>query len=49
MRSPRQRLSGNLVRMIYGSHFVVFSADAEADRAFLADVFGFTNPDTPQW
>jgi len=27
--------------MIYGSHVVVFSSDADADRAFLQDVFGF--------
>jgi catechol 2,3-dioxygenase-like lactoylglutathione lyase family enzyme len=31
--------------MIYGSHLVVFSADADADRAFLADVFGFEHVD----
>ena len=32
-------------RMIYGSHFVVFSSDADADRAFLADVLGFEHVD----
>jgi len=31
--------------MIYGSHFVVFSTDADADRAFVADVFGFEHVD----
>jgi catechol 2,3-dioxygenase-like lactoylglutathione lyase family enzyme len=31
--------------MIYGSHLVLFSADADADRAFLADVLGFENVD----
>jgi catechol 2,3-dioxygenase-like lactoylglutathione lyase family enzyme len=31
--------------MIYGSHVVVFSADADADRAFLADVLGFEHVD----
>jgi hypothetical protein len=31
--------------MIYGSHLVVFSADADADRAFLAEVFGFEHVD----
>jgi catechol 2,3-dioxygenase-like lactoylglutathione lyase family enzyme len=31
--------------MIYGSHLVVFSADADADRAFLTDVFGFEHVD----
>ena len=31
--------------MIYGSHFVLFSRDAEADRAFLADVLGFDHVD----
>jgi catechol 2,3-dioxygenase-like lactoylglutathione lyase family enzyme len=27
--------------MIFGSHIVVFSSDAEADRSFVADVLGF--------
>jgi len=31
--------------MIYGSHFIVFSTDADADRAFLADVLGFEHVD----
>ncbi|MGZ4691919.1 MAG: VOC family protein [Acidimicrobiia bacterium] len=31
--------------MIFGSHFVLFSSDADADRAFLADVLGFENVD----
>ncbi len=31
--------------MIYGSHLVVFSLDADADRAFLADVLGFEHVD----
>jgi catechol 2,3-dioxygenase-like lactoylglutathione lyase family enzyme len=31
--------------VIYGSHVVVFSADAGADRAFLADVLGFEHVD----
>ena len=31
--------------MIYGSHFVVFSSNADADRAFLADVLGFEHVD----
>jgi catechol 2,3-dioxygenase-like lactoylglutathione lyase family enzyme len=31
--------------MIYGSHVVVFSNDAEADRAFMADVLGFDSVD----
>ena len=31
--------------MIYGSHLVVFSSDADADRAFLADVLGFEHVD----
>ena len=31
--------------MIYGSHFVLFSRDADADRAFLADVLGFDHVD----
>lgn len=31
--------------MINGSHVVVFSGDAEADRAFFGDVLGFSNVD----
>lgn len=31
--------------MIYGTHVVVFSRDADADRAFLADVLGFEHVD----
>ena len=31
--------------MIFGAHLVVFSTDAEADRAFLSDVFGFDSVD----
>ena len=31
--------------MIFGAHFIVFSSDADADRAFLADVLGFDHVD----
>ena len=31
--------------MIFGAHLVVFSEDAEADRAFLSDVFGLDSVD----
>ncbi len=31
--------------MIFGAHVVVFSSDAEADRAFLSDVLGFEHVD----
>ena len=31
--------------MIFGAHFVVFSQDPDADRAFLADVLGFQHVD----
>jgi len=31
--------------MIYGSHLILFSRDADADRAFLAEVFGFDHVD----
>jgi catechol 2,3-dioxygenase-like lactoylglutathione lyase family enzyme len=31
--------------MIYGSHLVIFSSDADADRAFLQDVLGFEHVD----
>ncbi len=31
--------------MIFGAHLVIYSVDAEADRAFLADVLGFDSVD----
>jgi catechol 2,3-dioxygenase-like lactoylglutathione lyase family enzyme len=31
--------------MIFGSHVVLYSSDADADRAFLGDVLGFENVD----
>jgi catechol 2,3-dioxygenase-like lactoylglutathione lyase family enzyme len=41
LRTPAERK--NLV--IYGAHMVVYSKDAEADRAFFRDVLGFTAVD----
>lgn len=32
--------------MIFGAHVIVYSKDAEADRAFLRDVLGFGSVDT---
>ncbi len=31
--------------MIFGAHVIVYSKDAEADRAFLRDVLGFRHVD----
>ncbi len=31
--------------MIFGAHVIVYSQDAEADRAFLRDVLGFASVD----
>lgn len=31
--------------MIFGAHVIVYSKDAEADRAFLRDVLGFRSVD----
>jgi catechol 2,3-dioxygenase-like lactoylglutathione lyase family enzyme len=31
--------------MIFGAHMIVYSKDAEADRAFLRDVLGFASVD----
>jgi catechol 2,3-dioxygenase-like lactoylglutathione lyase family enzyme len=31
--------------MINGAHVIIYSTDAEADRAFLRDVLGFRNVD----
>ncbi|MEY2416795.1 MAG: hypothetical protein QOH53_2129 [Ilumatobacteraceae bacterium] len=37
--------SGQSGWMIFGAHFIVFSSDADADRAFLGEVFGFDHVD----
>jgi hypothetical protein len=34
--------------MIIGSHSIIYSKDAEADRKFLKDTFGFPNVDVGQ-
>jgi catechol 2,3-dioxygenase-like lactoylglutathione lyase family enzyme len=31
--------------MIFGAHVILYSRDAEADRAFLRDVLGFSTVD----
>jgi hypothetical protein len=31
--------------MVFGAHIVLYSRDAEADRAFLAEVFGWESTD----
>src|SRR5450755_2554653 len=31
--------------MIFGAHVIVYSKDAEADRAFLREIFGFSSVD----
>ena len=31
--------------MVFGAHVVLYSSDAEADRAFLGDVLGFDSTD----
>jgi catechol 2,3-dioxygenase-like lactoylglutathione lyase family enzyme len=31
--------------VVFGAHVIVYSKDAEADRAFLAEVFGFESVD----
>jgi catechol 2,3-dioxygenase-like lactoylglutathione lyase family enzyme len=39
------RFGGHAVAMIFGSHIVIFSSDADADRAFFADVLGLSHVD----
>ena len=34
-----------MIGMIFGAHVIVYSKDAEADRAFLRDVLGFSSVD----
>jgi len=34
--------------MIFGAHVIVYSKDADADRAFLKDVLGFSSVDAGQ-
>ncbi|HEY1647399.1 MAG TPA: extradiol dioxygenase [Terracidiphilus sp.] len=33
------------IAMIFGAHIILYSRDAEADRAFLGDVLGFSSVD----
>jgi hypothetical protein len=33
------------VEMIFGAHMILFSKDADADRSFLSEVFGFESID----
>ncbi len=37
--------SANIPTMIIGAHSIIYSKDAEADRAFLRDVLGFPHVD----
>ena len=39
------RVSGRETFVIFGAHVIIYSKDAEADRAFLADVLGFFSVD----
>lgn len=48
--SPRSLASavltvGQNVAMVFGAHLVLFSSDADADRSFLAEVFGLKSVD----
>ena len=36
---------GHDKHVVFGAHVIVYSKDAEADRAFLAEVFGFESVD----
>jgi hypothetical protein len=38
-------VNGHSVRMVYGSHLVLFSSDPDGDRAFLTEVLGFEHVD----
>lgn len=38
-------MSGRETFVIFGAHVILYSKDAEADRAFLADVLGFSSVD----
>jgi len=37
--------SGQSGLVIFGAHFIVYSSDPDADRAFLSDVLGFDHVD----
>jgi hypothetical protein len=41
----RQRSIEQNAAVVFGAHLVVFSNDADADRDFLAEVFGFESTD----
>ncbi len=42
---PLPRIRSDGIPVITGAHAIIYSTDAEADRAFLRDVFGFPNVD----
>lgn len=46
-RSPRRVTAkiGQNERVVFGAHLVLYSKDAEADRRFLAEVFGMRSVD----
>jgi catechol 2,3-dioxygenase-like lactoylglutathione lyase family enzyme len=44
-RASESHRIGHPVRMIFGSHVILLSRDADADRAFLAEVLGFEHVD----
>jgi hypothetical protein len=44
--TPRPSVCHNLsTNMIFGAHTILYSKDAEADRAFLRDTLGFSSVD----
>src|SRR5207237_6020926 len=44
-RVTRAASSDTLAAMIHGAHVIVYSKDAEADRAFFRDVLGYPHAD----
>ena len=44
-QNTETRAPGQNWRMIFGAHLVIFSTDADADRAFFSEVLGFEHVD----
>jgi catechol 2,3-dioxygenase-like lactoylglutathione lyase family enzyme len=45
MKTPEEEIWRRSTAMIFGAHIVLYSKDAEADRAFLRDTLGFSSVD----
>jgi catechol 2,3-dioxygenase-like lactoylglutathione lyase family enzyme len=45
IKTPEIRCAKEKLRVINGAHVIIYSKDADADRAFLKDILGFKSVD----